>query len=64
MGNGSTQAEEGRGPVWRRGGVALILLIAAEIGLFRNRPIYGTLTSGWAIDFQFRGKSWSSFGFM
>jgi len=32
--DGAALAAEGRGPVWRRGGVALLLLIAAEIGLF------------------------------
>ena len=30
----------------------------------RNRPIYAALTSVWPVDFQFQGKSSSSFGFM
>ena len=30
----------------------------------RNRPIYAALTSVWPVDFQFHGRSSSSFGFM
>ena len=29
-----------------------------------NRPIYAALTSVWPVDFQFHGRSSSSFGFM
>ncbi|HUF87002.1 MAG TPA: DUF4389 domain-containing protein [Thermohalobaculum sp.] len=45
-GNGARGA--GRGPVWRRGGIALVLLIAVEIGqLLMN--VTAVLQFGWML---------------
>ncbi len=42
------EAEAGRGPVWRRGGIALIFLIAVEIGqLLMN--VTAVLQFGWML---------------
>jgi hypothetical protein len=51
-------------------GISIATLIRAKKALGikpqkgSNRPIYAALTSVWSVDFQFHGRSSSSFGFM
>jgi hypothetical protein len=57
----SPAPEGGRGPLWRRGGVALILLIAAEIGLWLTWPI-ALVQFGWMLVTDGRNGHLAAFG--